>query len=44
MHFILAPGNLAKFDNIRKAYEIEKHVDLNAKPSLIGTPIFFGGN
>ncbi|ARB91879.1 hypothetical protein [Legionella longbeachae] len=43
MHFILAPGNLAKFDNIRKAYEIEKHVDLNAKPSLIGTPIFFGG-
>ncbi|KTD54197.1 substrate of the Dot/Icm secretion system [Legionella sainthelensi] len=43
MHFILTPGNLAKFDNIRKVYETEKHVDLNAKPSLIGTPIFFGG-
>ncbi|KTD06220.1 substrate of the Dot/Icm secretion system [Legionella gratiana] len=43
MHFILAPGNLAKFDNLRKAYETEKHVDLNAKPSIIGTPVFFGG-
>lgn len=43
MHFILAPGNLAKFNNLRKTYETEKHVDLNEKPSIIGTPIFFGG-
>ncbi|KTD55658.1 substrate of the Dot/Icm secretion system [Legionella santicrucis] len=43
MHFILAPGNLAKFDNLRKVYETEKQVNLNAKPSLIGTPVFFGG-
>ncbi|KTC89779.1 hypothetical protein OQJ18_07645 [Fluoribacter dumoffii] len=43
MHFILAPGCIAKFDHLRKTYETERHVDLNAKPSLIGTPVFFGG-
>ncbi|KTD03288.1 hypothetical protein [Fluoribacter gormanii] len=43
MHFILTPGCIAKFDNLRKAYEAEKHVDLNEKPSMIGKPIFFGG-
>ncbi|KTD74001.1 hypothetical protein [Legionella tucsonensis] len=43
MHFILAPGCIAKFDNLRKTYEAEKKVDLNEKPSIIGTPIFFGG-
>ncbi|HHF0524882.1 TPA: hypothetical protein ACTUT5_003139 [Legionella anisa] len=43
MHFILAPGCIAKFDNLRKDYEAEKKIDLNEKPSIIGTPIFFGG-
>ncbi|AWN73798.1 hypothetical protein LEAN103870_17825 [Legionella anisa] len=43
MHFILAPGCIAKFDNLRKDYEAEKKIDLNKKPSIIGTPIFFGG-
>lgn len=43
MHFILAPGCIVKFDNLRKTYEAEKKVDLNEKPSIIGTPIFFGG-
>ncbi len=43
MHFILAPGCIAKFDQLRNAYETEKHVDLNEKPSMIGKPIFFGG-
>lgn len=43
MHFILAPGCISKFDTLRKDYQAEKHVDLNAKPSMIGTPVFFGG-
>ncbi|VEB36493.1 hypothetical protein [Legionella cherrii] len=43
MHFILAPGCIAKFNHLRKDYEAERHVDLNAKPSMIGTPVFFGG-
>ncbi|KTD41969.1 hypothetical protein [Legionella parisiensis] len=43
MHFILAPGRIAKFDNLRKTYEAEKKIDLNEKPSIISTPIFFGG-
>ncbi|MCE0723171.1 MULTISPECIES: hypothetical protein [Legionella] len=43
MHFILAPGCIAKFDNLRKDYEAEKKIDLSEKPSMIGTPIFFGG-
>ncbi|QMT59695.1 hypothetical protein [Legionella sp. PC997] len=43
MHFILTPGRIEKFNRLRKTYEEEKHVDLNEKPSMIGTPIFFGG-
>lgn len=43
MHFILAPGSIAPFDNLRKTYESEKHLDLNTKPSMIGLPLFFGG-
>ncbi|KTD67171.1 MULTISPECIES: hypothetical protein [Legionella] len=43
MHFILAPKCIAKFDHVRSDYEKERKVDLNAKPSIIGTPVFFGG-
>lgn len=43
MHFILALGKLAKFDNLRTLYETEKKVDLATKPSIIGMPVFFGG-
>lgn len=43
MHFILAPGCIVKFDNLRKTYEAEKKVNLSEKQSIIGTPIFFGG-
>lgn len=40
MHFILAPGCIVKFDNLRKTYEAEKKVNLSEKQSIIGTPIF----
>lgn len=43
MHFILAPGHISKFDNLRKDYETKKKVDLDATPPMIGLPTLFGG-
>lgn len=43
MHFILAPGNIAKFAHLRQKYEEEKHVVLDVEPSRLGVPTFFGG-
>lgn len=43
MHFILAPGAIEKLATLRKAYETERHVQLDSKPSIFGLPTMFGG-
>jgi hypothetical protein len=43
MHFILAPTCIEQFDNLRRDYEKERKVDLEASPSMFGMPTVFGG-
>lgn len=42
-NYILPVGALDKFTNLRADYQAKKKVNLDEKPSMFGTPTFFGG-
>lgn len=43
MQFILTPGSIEQFDNLRTDYERERKINLKATPSMFGMPTLFQG-
>ncbi len=43
MQFILVPGSIRQFANIRNDYEEKRKINLEATPSMLGMPTIFGG-
>lgn len=43
MKFILVPGSIEQFDNLRTDYEKERKINLEVTPSMLGMPTLFGG-